>query len=194
MVGALAATIALVVLWFVTFGLFTGTGLLIAGLIAALIGTAAGALAEPDRAGRNALFVECYVAALLLVYLFTVQTVARPPGSLGGAGVPQGGPGVMPPPPRGRCPPVPFRPCDMADDERPVPALSCSCDEVAFNLGPLHGQGACREGAASVKVPAVVLDELHLPAVGLAWKRSSTRTKRLSLARWNSNSSSPGFG
>lgn len=102
MVGALAATIALVVLWFVTFGLFTGTGLLIAGLIAALIGTAAGALAEPDRAGRNALFVECYVAALLLVYLFTVQTVARPPGSLGGAGVPQGGPGVMPPPPRGR--------------------------------------------------------------------------------------------
>ena len=104
-IGPLAATIALVVLWFVALGLFTSVpGLLIAGLIAGFVGTVAGAVAEPDRAGRSALIVAGYLALLLFAYLFRAQALARyaPPGSLGGPGVPMGGPGVMPPPPRGR--------------------------------------------------------------------------------------------
>jgi len=101
LVGTFAATIALVVLWFVALGLFTSVpGLLIAGLIAGFVGTVAGAVAEPDRAGRSALIVAGYLAVLLLAYLLEAQAVARyaPPGSLGGPGVPRGGPGVTPPP------------------------------------------------------------------------------------------------
>src|SRR5262245_944606 len=57
----------------------------------------------------------------------------------------------------------------IADDEkRRVAVLSSRGDEIALDLGPLHGQRARRERAASVELPAVVLDEEHFPAVGLA--------------------------
>src|SRR5262249_32246249 len=40
-------------------------------------------------------------------------------------------------------------------------------DEIALDLGPLYGERTRRERPAPVEVPAVVLDELHFPTVGL---------------------------
>jgi len=89
-VGTITATIALIVLWFVALGLYTSLpGLLIAGITAAIAGTAAGALAEPAHSGRNAVAVAGYIAILILAYMLVGQTAGRyaPPGSRGGAGV-----------------------------------------------------------------------------------------------------------
>jgi hypothetical protein len=93
-VGTITATVALIVLGFVTLGLYTSLpGLVIAGSIAAIAGAAAGALAEPARSVRNAAVVAGYIAILILAYMLVGQTVGRyaPPGS-------RGGPGVMAPP------------------------------------------------------------------------------------------------
>jgi hypothetical protein len=69
-VGTVTATVALIVLGFVALGLYTSLpGLLIAGGIAAAAGSAAGALAEPARSGRNAAVVVGYVAILFLAYM-----------------------------------------------------------------------------------------------------------------------------
>ncbi len=49
-VGAMAALIALVVLWFTALGLFTSfAGLAIAGLIAAIVGIGVGSLVDARR-------------------------------------------------------------------------------------------------------------------------------------------------
>jgi hypothetical protein len=58
--------------------LFTSLpGLLIVGIIAALAGTSAGVLAEPDRSGRNAAVVASYIAILILAYMLVGQTADR---------------------------------------------------------------------------------------------------------------------
>jgi hypothetical protein len=93
-VGTITATAALIFLGFVALGLSTSLpGLVVAGSIAAIVGAAAGALAEPARSGRNAAVVAGYVAILILAYMLVGQTVGRyaPPGS-------RGGPGLTPPP------------------------------------------------------------------------------------------------
>lgn len=92
-VGTITATVTLIVLGFVALGLFTSLpGLLIAGIIAIVVGTGAGALVEPGRSGRNAAIVAGYVATLILAYMFLGQIAGQsaPPGS-------RGGPGVTPP-------------------------------------------------------------------------------------------------
>jgi hypothetical protein len=93
-VGTITANAALIFLGFVALGLSTSLpGLVVAGSIAAIVGAAAGALAEPARSGRNAAVVAGYVAILILAYMLVGQTVGRyaPPGS-------RGGPGLTPPP------------------------------------------------------------------------------------------------
>jgi hypothetical protein len=93
-VGTLTATVALIVLGVVALGVYTSlAGLLIAGTIAAIAGTAAGALADPARSGRTAAVAAGFIAILILAYLLVGQTVGRyaPPGS-------RGGPSVTPPP------------------------------------------------------------------------------------------------
>jgi hypothetical protein len=89
-VGVTTATIALIVLGFVALGLFTSLpGLLIAGFIAAVTGTGAGAVAEPDRSGRTATVVVGYIAMLIVGYVLVGQTASRyaPSGSRGGPAV-----------------------------------------------------------------------------------------------------------
>jgi hypothetical protein len=89
-VGTITATLALIVLGFVALGLYTSlAGVLIAGGIAAVVGVAAGTLAEPARSGRNAAVVTGYIAILILAYVFMGQTARRyaPPGSGGGPAV-----------------------------------------------------------------------------------------------------------
>ena len=72
------ATVALIVLGFVALGLFTSLpGLLIAGFIAAVIGSGAGAVAEPDRCRRTAAVVVGYIAVLIVGHLLIGQTAAR---------------------------------------------------------------------------------------------------------------------
>jgi hypothetical protein len=86
-VGTITATVALIVFGFVALGLFTSlAGLLIAGIIAVVAGTGAGALVEPGRSGRNAAVVAAYIAILVLAYLLLGQAASRyaPPGSRGG--------------------------------------------------------------------------------------------------------------
>ena len=81
-VGTITATVALIILGVVALGLYTS-----------LAGTAAGALADPARSGRNAAVVAGFVAILILAYMLVGQTVGRYP--LSGS---RGGPSVTPPP------------------------------------------------------------------------------------------------
>jgi hypothetical protein len=92
-VGTVTATAALIGLGFVALGLYTSlAGLLIAGSIAAIAGTAAGTLADPVRSGRTAAVVAGFIAILFLAYVLVGQTASRyaPEGS-------RGGPAVTPP-------------------------------------------------------------------------------------------------
>jgi hypothetical protein len=73
--------------FFASFG-----GLAIAGALALMVGVAAGAAADPDRAARNAAVVAFYVLVLAAAYLLLLPAFAGPvaPGA-------RGGPGVYPP-------------------------------------------------------------------------------------------------
>jgi hypothetical protein len=83
-VGVTAATVTLIVLWFVALGLFTSLpGVLLAGLMAAIAGSGVGAVADPSRSGHTAAVVIGYIAILLVGYMLIGQTAARyaPPES-----------------------------------------------------------------------------------------------------------------
>ena len=97
--GAVAATLTLIAIGFVSIGFFaSGGGLVIAGVVAISIGMAVAAIVEPARAGSNAGIVAFYVFALGAFYLLTIQAfVGTQPGARGGPGVSRGGPGVYPP-------------------------------------------------------------------------------------------------
>ena len=89
-IGTLTATGVLVVLWYAALGLFTSLpGLLIAGIIAAMAGSAAGVLAEPRRSRCNAATVVGYIGMLILAYMLVGETAGRyaPPGLRGDSAV-----------------------------------------------------------------------------------------------------------
>jgi hypothetical protein len=82
-VGVTAATVTLIVLWFVALGLFTSLpGVLLAGLMTAIAGSGVGAVAD-SRSGHTAAVVVGYIAILLVGYMLIGQTAARyaPPES-----------------------------------------------------------------------------------------------------------------
>lgn len=104
-VSVLAATLALVVLGFVSIGFFTSFGgLAIAGVVALTAGIITAGIVDADRTGTNAAVVAFYVLVLAAAFLLILPALAGPvpPGARGGPGVyppPQGvgGPAVYPP-------------------------------------------------------------------------------------------------
>jgi hypothetical protein len=90
LVGPLTATLALVGLRFVALGLYTSpAGLLVAGIVAFLVGTRTAAVFDRSRR-RHAAVVAAYIFVVLAAYLLILQLMAEP-GS-------KGGPAVLPPP------------------------------------------------------------------------------------------------
>jgi hypothetical protein len=93
LVGLVATTAVLIAMGVVSAGFFASFGgLAIAGALALMVGVAAGAAADPDRAARNAAVVAFYVLVLAAAYLLLLPAFAGPvaPGA-------RGGPGVYPP-------------------------------------------------------------------------------------------------
>ena len=90
-VGPLAATAALVVMGFVSLGVFaSGGGLLIAAGVAFWAGAGMAGIADPRRWARSALIVAAYVIVLLAGYLILLRSQSPPPGaSYGGPAVPR---------------------------------------------------------------------------------------------------------
>ena len=90
-VGPLAATAALVVMGFVSLGLYTSVGgLLIAAGIAFWAGAGLAGIAEPRRWARSALIVAAYVVVLFASYLMLPRWQSPPAGaSSGGPAVPR---------------------------------------------------------------------------------------------------------
>jgi hypothetical protein len=104
LVGLVAATAALIALGVVSIGFFASYGgLVIAGALALMLGVAAGAAAERDRAARNTAVVAFYVLGARHGVLPSAARARRPvaPGARGGPGVyplpERGGPVVSPP-------------------------------------------------------------------------------------------------
>jgi hypothetical protein len=105
LIGLVAATAVLIALGVVSVGIFASFGgLVIAGALALMMGVAAGAVADPDRAARNAAVAAFYVLVLAAVYFLMLPALAgpQPPGARGGPGVypppERGGPAINPPP------------------------------------------------------------------------------------------------
>ena len=90
-VGPLAATAALVVMGFVSLGVYaSGGGLLIAAGVAFWAGAGMAGIAEPCRWARSTLVVAVYVVVLFASYLILLQSQSPPPGaSFGGPAVPR---------------------------------------------------------------------------------------------------------
>jgi len=90
-VGPLAATAALVVMGFVSLGVYaSGGGLLVAAGVAFWAGAGMAGIAEPRRWARSALIVAVYVVVLFASYLILLQSQLPPSGaSFGGPAVPR---------------------------------------------------------------------------------------------------------
>jgi hypothetical protein len=102
--GMVAATAALIVLWFVSMGFYvSGGGLLIAGTIAFVAGTCVAGLVDSERLGFSTATVAFYLVVLAAGYFLILPALAGPvpPGARGGPGVypptAGGSPAVYPP-------------------------------------------------------------------------------------------------
>jgi len=90
-VGPLTATTALVVMGFVSLGLYASVGgLLIVAGVAFWAGAGVAGIAEPRRWARSALIVAVFVVVLFASYLTLLRSQSPPPGaSSGGPAVPR---------------------------------------------------------------------------------------------------------
>jgi len=88
-VGPLAATAALVVIGFVSLGVYaSGGGLLIAAGVAFWVGAGVAGIADPRRWARSTVIVALYVVVLFGSYLTLLRSQSPPPGaSFGGPAV-----------------------------------------------------------------------------------------------------------
>jgi len=91
-VGPLVATVALVVMGFVSLGVYASIGgLFIAAGVAFWAGAGMAGIAEPRRWARSTLIVAVYVGLLFTSYLVLLQSQSPPPGAS------SGGPAVLRP-------------------------------------------------------------------------------------------------
>jgi len=98
--GILAATAALIATGFVSIGFYASYGgIVIAGGLAILVGSAVAGSIEPARTHTNAAIVAYYIVVLAAAYLLILPALVAPtqPGA-------RGGPGVYPPAQRGGAP------------------------------------------------------------------------------------------